>query len=353
VTEESQSPLQQFLQESGVEREQVGKELSEIEILIRQSDAEVDKLSRRNAELANRLRQIEGNFDTVPREDIQSIYTTVQREQGRLFMMRGQSEKLQGNREGLIRYRDLLDKVIRFLEGMEPVSAPATGVEVGLSPAQSMVVRVIEAQETERQRLARRMHDGPAQLLTNIILQAEICQRLIDTDLGRARVELENLKAEVNKTFQSTRTFIADLRPMMLDDLGLVPTLKRYASTWSDKTGIKADVTFSGREHRMAPYTEVTIFRIVQDLMENAARHANPSHVQIALQLDGTTALVVVEDDGSGFDVDEVLAAVEQRKTMGLALIMDRVQMLGGQVQFESVLGRGTKVTIEAPETQT
>jgi two-component system sensor histidine kinase DegS len=351
VTEETRSPVQQLLEECRTEREQTSKELKEIEILVRQSSTEVEKLVRRNAEITNRMRQIESNFDTVPRADIQNIYTTVQKEQGRLFMMRGQLEKLQGNQESLVRYQDLLDRVIRVLEHAEPARGMPSSFDAELAPAQSIVVRIIEAQESERRRLARQMHDGPAQLLTNVILQAEICQRLLDSNPRQAREELDNLKAEVNKTFQSTRTFIADLRPMMLDDLGLVPTLRRYVGTWSEKTGIQAEVIFAGREHRLAPYTEVTIFRVVQELMDNAAKHANPSRLQVTLQLDGQTARAIVEDDGSGFDVDEVLSAVDERKTIGIASIMDRAQMLGGVLRFDSVPGRGTKATLEIPET--
>jgi len=352
VAEETPNPVQQFLQECRAEREQTAKELKEIEILAQQSATEVERLARRNAELENRLRQIESNFDTVPRADIQSIYTAVRREQGRLFMMRGQAETLQGNRESLGRYQDLLDRVIQVLGSFDPASARMLQGEEGYTPAQSMIVRVIGAQETEKQRLARLMHDGPAQLLTNVILQAEICQRLLDTDPARAREELENLKTEVNKTFQRTRTIIADLRPMMLDDLGLVPTLRRYVRSWSEETGIEAEFVSTGREHRLAPYAEVTIFRVVQEALENAAKHAAPSHVQVTLRLDEKTARAIVEDDGTGFDVDEALAEADERRTIGLPLIRDRAQMLGGTLDIDSTPGSGTRVLLEIPETE-
>jgi two-component system sensor histidine kinase DegS len=215
-----------------------------------------------------------------------------------------------------------------------------------------MIVRVIEAQETEKQRLARLMHDGPAQLLTNVILQAEICQRLLDTNPAQAREELETLKTEVHKTFQRTRTIIADLRPMMLDDLGLVPTLRRYVRSWSEETEIEAEFVSAGREHRLAPYAEVTIFRVVQEVLENAAKHATPTHVQVTLRLDESTARAIVEDDGIGFDVDEALAKADEQRTIGLALIRDRAQMLGGTLEIDSTPGSGTRVLLEIPETE-
>lgn len=352
MIEEPQSQVQHFLQECRAERDKIAQDLKEIDILVQQSTTEVERLAHRNAELESRLRQIESNFDTVPRADIQGIYDAVRREQGRLFMMRGQSETLQTNRQGLNRYQKLLDRAIEVLGQFDPLTARVAHAELGAAPGQSMVVRVIEAQETEKQRLARLMHDGPAQLLTNVILQAEICQRLLDSDPARARAELENLKAEVNKTFQRTRTFIADLRPMMLDDLGLVPTLRRYVRIWSEETGIEAEFTASGGEQRLPPYAEVTIFRVVQEALENAAKHAAPSRVHVSLRLDGQVVHALVEDDGSGFNVQEAMASVAEQRTIGLALIQDRAQMLGGTLEIDSVIGRGTRVLLEIPQTE-
>ena len=174
VAEEELSPIERLREACLAEREQTEKELKEIEILVRQSSAEVEKLARRNAESSNRVRQMEADFGTVPRADIQTTYTTAQREQGRLFLMRGQAEKLQGNQESLQRYRDMLDTVIASLDQAGPGAVGLGQAQDEMSPAQSMIVRVIEAQESERRRLARQMHDGPAQLLTNLILQAEI-----------------------------------------------------------------------------------------------------------------------------------------------------------------------------------
>ncbi len=106
----------------------------------------------------------------------------------------------------------------------------------------------------------------------------------------------------------------------------------------------------SGGEQRLPPYAEVTIFRVVQEALENAGRHAHPSHVQVSLRLDGRTAHVLVEDDGSGFDVQEALASAAEQRTIGLALIQDRAQMLGGTLDIDSVIGRGTRLLLEIPQ---
>lgn len=348
--EEPLDLVEAFLEECAAEREQVETHQKELEYQVRQISEDVEKLSRRNAELANRVRQMESDFDTFPRNDIPGIYGAQFKEQGRLLMMSGQLEKLKAEQENLEQRKDLLARTIDILRSVGPTSVGSAASETSFTPEQSMIVRIIEAQEAERQRLSRQMHDKPAQLLTNVILQAEICQRLLDTDPPRARAELQNLKEMVNKTFQETRTFISELRPMMLDDLGLVPTLKRYVTSWSEKTGIKAELSTAGKPHRLAQYSEVTIFRAIQELLRNAEQHANPSHVQVTLDMDGQVARAVVEDDGIGFDIDEMMAAARARKTIGIAAIMDQVQMLGGSLNFDSARGRGTKAILQVPE---
>jgi two-component system sensor histidine kinase DegS len=173
---------------------------------------------------------------------------------------------------------------------------------------------------------------------------------LLDSDPKRAREELENLKNEVNKTFQRTRMLIADLRPMMLDDLGLIPTLRRYVHMWAEEHNVEAEFKSASLEHRLPSHAEVTVFRVVQEVLENVARHAKATHVQVTLHLDGETARTIIEDDGIGFDVDEALAKTDDRKTIGLDLIRDRARMLGGTLDIDSIPGHGTRVVLDIPE---
>jgi two-component system sensor histidine kinase DegS len=343
----SGSPLLDLIEESKEDYEQTQKELKEIEVLIQQSSAEVDKLVQRHSRITTKVHQMEANIDTYPRHDIKETYSVAKEAQARLFMMRGQLEQLQNKQQNLEKYAEHLQK---FLEVSEQVAYTGPSSAEGSAPAgERTIVRIIEAQENERLHLARRMHDGPAQSLTNLILQAEICERLFETDPARARIELENLKSSVNATFQKTREFIFDLRPMMLDDLGLVPTLKRYVQGFKEKSGLSTDLTIVGRERRMPPHTEVTIFRVVQQLLKNVSEHANATHVQVSVNLEGGAIGVSVEDDGSGFDVDDAIASARQRKTLGIAAMQEQVEMLGGQINFDSGIGRGTKVKLEIP----
>jgi len=340
--------LKALIQESQKEYDNIQRELKEIDVLIRQSTAEVEKLAQRNAQIGNRVRQMEMNIDTYPRDDIKEIYGSAHEAQMRLFMMRGQLEQLQNRQQSL---EQQSQRTLRFIEsaGQIAPSDLAAGPRDITSPSQSDVVRVIEAQENERLRLARQIHDGPAQSLTNLILQAEICERLFDNDPVQARVELGNLKNSANATFQRIREFILTLRPMMLDDLGLMPTLKQYVQTFEEKSKLSTNLAVMGRELRLPSHTEVTIFRMVQELLNNVQTHAHATHVQVSLDFQDTLVVATVEDDGSGFDVEEIQKAIQQRKGLGLHTIQERAEMLGGEVQIESRIGRGTKVRIEIP----
>jgi two-component system sensor histidine kinase DegS len=342
----AQSGFQQLFEECHKEHEQTQTELKEIDLLIQQTATEVDRLAQRNAQVANRLRQVESHFETVPREDIGEAYSAMLETQQRLFTMRGQLEKLQSDQRNLERYSRLLRRILELGRGEKVAEGVGEGEDEG--EVVPTVVRVIEAQERERQHLARHMHDGPAQALTNLVLQAEICERLFDSDPERARSELGNLKAAVAGTFQRVRSFISDLRPMMLDDLGLAPTMRRYIEGFSEGDGIRANLVITGRERRFATYKEVAVFRVVQELLRSARDVSHATGVQIAMDLGDDRVRVTVEDDGSGFDAGE-LTSGPVAEEIGLNTLRERVEMLGGRFQVESNPGRGTQVVFDMP----
>lgn len=352
-TEEEQGPLtlDQVMEEAQIEYDQIQKELKEIDMLIHQSTNEVEKLAQRNAQISNKLRLMENNLDTMPRQDIKEIYKLAQDNQNRLFMMRGQVEQLQGKQQYLERYSERLQQIIetyrtqpRSVDSSSPgsVSGPVLGTE-------SSIMNIINAQERERLHLSRQLHDGPAQSLTNLILQAEICERLFDKDPRRARTELGNLKESVNGTFQKIREYIFQLRPMMLDDLGLIPTLKQYVQEFENKRGLTGNLLVTGSEQRLPPHIEVTLFRVIQALLTNVADHANATSVQVSLEVQNERVTARVEDDGSGFDVAEAKATATKQKQMGLISMQEQVTMLHGEIDFDSNIGQGTTVTLWLP----
>jgi two-component system sensor histidine kinase DegS len=146
-------------------------------------------------------------------------------------------------------------------------------------------------------------------------------------------------------TFQKVRNFIFELRPMMLDDLGLVPTVRRYADAFKEQAGLDINVTVTGAERRLEPYLEVMLFRAIQELLGNAARHSQATLVKIMLDMGEDRVRVSVDDNGKGFDTD----SIQQSNSLGLKLIRERAEMLGGSFETDSNIGKGTRVSFAVP----
>jgi len=320
------------------ELEETLKALREITLMIEQSQGEVSKLSQRNAAITAHLQQVQNQLDKMPPQEIKSAYDSALDAQQRLFV--GQLEKLQNEKAHLDRFKSTLER-LRASSAGSLASASAGGSKSPLASVEMLV----NAQETERQRLSRQMHDGPAQALSNFILQSEIAMRLLDIDSNQARDELNNLKTSAMGTFQKVRNFIFELRPMMLDDLGLVPTLRRYSDAFKEQTGLDISLTVTGNDRRLEPYLEVMLFRAIQELFGNAARHSQATLVKVALDMGEDRIRVSVDDNGKGFDPDSVL----QGNSLGLKLIRERAEMLGGIFEVDSAMGKGSRISFAVP----
>jgi two-component system sensor histidine kinase DegS len=322
------------------ELEETEKALREVTLMIEQSQGEVLKLSQRNAAITTHLQQVQNQFDKIPLQDIRNAYDSALDAQQRLFVMRGQLEKLQSEKSHLERFKSNLERARATPSSTSSVASPT-----GARGALASVEMLVNAQETERQRLSRQMHDGPAQALSNFILQTEIAMRLLDVDASQAREELNNLKVSAMSTFQKVRNFIFELRPMMLDDLGLVPTIRRYSEAFKEQAGLDVNVTVTGHERRLEPYLEVMLFRAIQELLGNAARHSQATLVKVILDLGEDRVRVSVDDNGKGFDPD----SIQQGNSLGLKLIRERTEMLGGSFEIDSAVGKGARILFAVP----
>lgn len=323
------------------ELEDVTKALHEITLMMEQSQGELSKLTQRNTAITSHLQQVQGQMDTLSPDEVRNAYDSALDAQQRLFVMRGQLEKLQAEKTHLERLQTVLSGV-----SSSPVGDIAASVSsLGGKSTLASVEMLVNAQETERQRLSRQMHDGPAQALSNFILQTEIAMRLFDVDAAQAKDELNSLKTSAMGTFQKVRNFIFELRPMMLDDLGLVPTVKRYADAFKEQTSLDVNVTVTGNEKRLESYLEVMLFRAIQELLGNAARHSQATQVKVLLDVGEDRVRVSVEDNGRGFDPD----TIQQGSSLGLKLIRERAEMLGGNFELDSAVGRGARISFGVP----
>jgi len=322
------------------ELDETTRALREVTLMIEQSQGELSKLAQRNTAITTHLQQIQSQMNVLPPQEIKSAYNSALDAQQRLFVMRGQLEKLQSEKSHLERFKSTLERVHVSSSSASPSSALSGGKSTMAS-----VEMLVNAQETERQRLSRQMHDGPAQALSNFILQTEIAMRLFDIDARQAKDELNNLKTSAMGTFQKVRNFIFELRPMMLDDLGLVPTIRRYADAFKEQTSLDVIVTVTGNERRLEPYLEVMLFRAIQELLGNAARHSQANQVKVMLDMGGDRVRVSVDDNGRGFDPVSILKG----NSLGLKLIRERAEMLGGSFDIDSAVGKGARISFSVP----
>lgn len=316
------------------ELDETQRALREITLMIEQSQGELSKLTQRNTAITSHLQQVQKQGGAA--EEIKMAYDSALDAQQRLFVMRGQLEKLQNDKSHLEKYKAVLEQMVNKGGGEASSSSAGSAKE-----QMTGIEMIVSAQEAERQRLSRQMHDGPAQALSNFILQTEIAMRLLDVDPSQAKEELGNLKTAAMGTFQKVRNFIFELRPMMLDDLGLVPTLRKYADAFKEQSGMDISVTVSGTERRLEPYLEVMIFRAVQELLGNAARHSQATLVKVHLDLGADFIRISVDDNGRGFDPE----SLKDSNSLGLKLIRERSEMLGGKFEIDSVVGSGAKIS--------
>ncbi len=333
---------EKLVQECRNELEQAKAEAKEVATLIDQSQQEVSRLQQRNASISARIQQFQTKLESVSSSDLRATYDSALEAQQRLFVTRGQIEKLQSDRNRLDRNIGLLEHIVRVLES---TNFPQEDANVKKMDVVKTVEMIIQAQEAERGRLARKMHDGPAQALSNFILQTEIAMRMFDGDHTKAKEELSVVKSMAGTTFQKVRDFIFDLRPMMLDDLGLVPTITRYVESFKEQAGIEVRLITTGMEQRFESYIEVMVFRAMQELLVNISPHSQATNVIVQMDSSPNGLRVSIEDNGKGFEVDKI----EEKGGMGLKVIRDRVQMLGGKFEIHSTLGQGTHILFQIP----
>ncbi len=319
----------------------IKQDLDESERLLQQSQQEVEKLSKKNASITAELQKIQAHTDNFSRHELRMGYEAALEAQQRLYLMSGKVEKIQSQIQHLRRQMNWLDMFRTSLVSLVD-SIGSSGR--GLRPGEGIEM-IIQAQEAERQRLSRQMHDGPAQAISNFILQTEIAMRLFEIDPSKAKEELESLRLSATQAFQKVRDFIFELRPMMLDDLGLAPTVKRYVDAMQGIPGASVQLTLSGMERRLEPYLEVMIFRAIQELLGNALRHSQASEIRLHLDLGDTMIKVMIDFNGKGFD-PEIL---KERTNMGIKIVRDRVEMLGGDFQLNTRIGEGTRISFTIP----
>lgn len=209
--------------------------------------------------------------------------------------------------------------------------------------------KVISAQEEERKRIARELHDDTAQALATLLVGIQTADEALPPSAAEAKDALDRIKPQATRALEEMRKMILDLRPSALDDLGLASAIRWYAETSLEPAGVAVSCTVSGREKRLPGPLETALFRMAQEAINNVARHADARRARLQVRFADSQVVIDVEDDGKGFDVEEVVASSDETRGLGLLGMKERAALFGGRVQIESTPGRGTRVHIEVP----
>ncbi len=206
--------------------------------------------------------------------------------------------------------------------------------------------RTVKAQEDERKRVARELHDQAGQALTALKLGLGRLEKMVSKSDNRIREEIISMRDLAVSTMEDIRNLALDLRPSMLDELGLIPAVRQYAKDFSRRTGLSIDLSLPESFDRLPSDLETAVFRVIQEALTNVAKHAQASQVKISISFSKEGLSVLVADNGCGFDVT---TALRNRKSLGLFGIQERVDLLGGSVRIESAQGEGTRITVWVP----
>ena len=323
---------------------------------------EVDKMEATVKRSRVKLMELHRDFDHYSESQVREAYSNAQEVQIRLALLREQERFQRAKRDEierrLIELSETTEKAkmlenkitaaIDFLKG----NFTTINTEIDkFQRRQEMVLRVIQAQEDERRRLAREVHDGPAQSLAGAILRIEVCERLCRIDSERARAELNELKEIIRDNLREVRNVIYDLRPMGLDDVGLVLTLKRYFASLEEKGWPHIEYTAGGDEDLVPIEYKASFFRILQEAMSNIHKHSQATRVTVDITISQEDGMdMFIRDNGVGFDIDTKLEEVAKNGDhYGIMGMRERTELLQGSFEMKSQPGQGTLIRINIP----
>ncbi|MCY9374655.1 two-component sensor histidine kinase DegS [Bacillus spizizenii] len=358
----SKDEVFQIGEQSRQQYEQLVEELKQIKQQVYEVIELGDKLEVQTRHARNRLSEVSRNFHRFSEEEIRNAYEKAHKLQVELTMIQQREKQLRERRDDLERRLLGLQEII---ERSESLVSQITVVlnylnqdlrEVGLLLAdaqakQDFGLRIIEAQEEERKRVSREIHDGPAQMLANVMMRSELIERIFrDRGAEDGFQEIKNLRQNVRNALYEVRRIIYDLRPMALDDLGLIPTLRKYLYTTEEYNG-KVKIHFQcigeTEDKRLAPQFEVALFRLAQEAVSNALKHSESEEITVKVEITKDFVILMIKDNGKGFDLKE--AKEKKNKSFGLLGMKERVDLLEGTITIDSKIGLGTFIMIKVP----
>lgn len=362
VVEDSKYQIFEILDQSRAELNSLTEELQKVIKETSDTADMVDDLEGKFRLSRIRLTEVSRDFVKYTENDIRQAYERATQFQLELSVYREKEAYLRARRDELhLRVRNATSSIERaeaLGSQMSVVTEYLSGGEVGQATKmlesaktrQMVGLKIILAQEEERKRISREIHDGPAQLMANMALRTEIVERMLGKqDYGRVQEEVADLKKQVRFSLEEIRKVIFNLRPMALDDLGLIPTLRKYTRDYEEKNRIRTVFETRGKEYRLSSAMEAAVFRLIQEALTNAAKHGDPTHVVVEIAYQTQLVKISIRDNGRGFNTDILEQKANQHAHFGLIGMRERVELLEGRMEIESAENQGTKIVIHIP----
>ncbi len=360
---EGRQQIFEIAEECRNEHKHLQQKLAELKQKVKETIEEVEYLELLERKSRYNLMKVSKNFKRYSEHEIRTAYETTKNFQIKLILKREQEKLLLDQRteverqikrvqDTIERAEQLISHVSSAIRYLNIALVNIDDAKVELYQKEEMGIRIIMAQEEESRRVAMDIHDGPAQSLSNLILKCEICERLIDFDLEKARETIKELKQLVRLSLKEIRKIIFDLRPMSLDDLGLIPTLERYVENFMAETKIDVVLDLYPKTYKLDSIIEVAVFRIIQEALNNVQKYSNATQVCINLKIKNDVLIGAIMDNGVGFDVDAVLNNKKSDKNsggFGLYGMKQRAELLNGRLKVQSQLNQGTIIRLEIP----
>lgn len=339
---------------------EVKKELEKLQDKIKALIKEIEILENQERTSRKVLLTVSREFAIYTEEDIKIAYENANRFQIKLALKRHEEKNLIKKRTDLeLRLKNLqgifkkaenimskIGVVFDFLsKDLEDISDTLEDI----NQRSILGKRIIQVQEEERRRIAMDIHDGPAQSLTNAIIKTEVCERLIDIDTDSVKPGIQELKVILRNSIKDIRRIIYNLRPMALDDVGLIPTIKRYINNFQNDTDIKVDFIIISQIDIDDKIKKVALFRIVQEALNNIRKHSSATTVKIKMELTIKNLFLIIEDDGIGFDTEKLKTSDKSDGGFGLFNMRERVKLFNGKLEIKSKLNEGTKIIVNIP----
>ncbi|MDM5209311.1 sensor histidine kinase [Cytobacillus kochii] len=337
--------------------ETLTEELKDVKVMVIKVIDEGDRLESQTRFARKRLSEVSMHFKDYTEAQVRDAYEKAHQLQMDLSMNRQMEKQLRDRRDDierrLVGVSDTIERAEHLISQitvvMNYLMSDIKQMGEMLEDAkmkQEFGLQIIEAQEEERKRLSREIHDGPAQMMANVMMRSDLIERVYkERGTDEAMEEIRNLKKMVRSALYEVRRIIYDLRPMALDDLGLVPTLKKYLQTIEEYHN-STKITFMnvGKEVRLPSQYEVALFRLIQEAVQNAMKHADAEEIIVKTEINNERIAVVIRDNGKGFDINK-----KKAQSFGIIGMRERVELLEGQLSIDSNIGKGTIIIIQVP----